>query len=250
MKPRADQSTSSTSSDAHQATSLPNIVIVGRPNVGKSLLFNRLVGKPTAIVHAQPGMTLDFQRLPVDIDGRRAWLLDTGGSAGEEDEWTPLIAAQMRRACDMADFFLLVVDARRGIIGGDSVLAHRLRARYKKPWWLVVNKAEHMDAAVAVSDFHSLGAAAAFAVSAKTTQGIPNLKEAISTAIGGGGQRPLATAAAKDHDNADTSDRADGELVTPGGATNFVGSRHGCSAHDFISRGTRSLAASFPISTR
>ena len=93
----------------------PTLVIVGRPNVGKSLLFNRLLGRRAALVHDEPGMTLDF--LSEDFclpDGRTVNLVDTGGVMGEEDDWTVLVKKQMKLAVECADVLLFVTDARTG----------------------------------------------------------------------------------------------------------------------------------------
>ena len=165
---------------AAPAADLANVVIVGRPNVGKSLLFNRLLRQRHALVHGAPGMTLDFlrERLPLG-NGRSVWLADTGGVRGEEDEWTPLISAQMQHAAQDADLFLLVVDGRKGLVSGDAELARALRRRHT-PWWLLVNKAEGMEAAAALADFHQLGSATALTLSAKHGSGLQTLRQQLA----------------------------------------------------------------------
>lgn len=162
------------------ALDLASVVIVGRPNVGKSLLFNRLLRRRDALVHGAPGMTLDFlrERLPLS-NGRTVWLTDTGGVSGEEDEWTALAGAQMRHAAQQADLFLLVVDGRKGLLSGDAELARTLRRRHI-PWWLLVNKSEGMEEAVALADFHSLGATAALTLSAKHGNGLDALRQQLA----------------------------------------------------------------------
>ena len=175
------------------AAKIPNIVIIGRPNVGKSLLFNRLLRRRRAIVHRAPGMTLDFikERLPLD-DDKTAWLIDTGGVAGEEDDWSALARRQTERAADIADGFIFVTDALCGRQPGDAELAEWLRRRWNAPWLLVVNKAENMPMASACADFYQLGAPRILAVSAKTNDGIDDLRDALGEWLS-----PAAAAAAE-----------------------------------------------------
>lgn len=156
----------------------PNIVIVGRPNVGKSLLFNRLLRRRQALVHGQPGMTLDFLREAWQLpNGRAAWLVDTGGVRGESDDWTPLAEAQMQRAAKAADLLLLVADYKAGVLAGDAELAAQLR-RQDAPWWVLVNKAEFASAAAA--EFYSLGAEVTLPLSAKHGSGMDELRQRLA----------------------------------------------------------------------
>ena len=155
---------------------MKTVVIIGRPNVGKSLLFNRLLRQRCALVYRQPGMTLDFlrERLPLAAE-QAVWLVDTGGIGGD-DEWSAVTERQMRLAAAQADLFLFVVDYRSGLTAGDNECARFLR-RQNTPWWLVINKAEHTEAAVAAAEFHSLGAATMVAVSAKAGSGLEALRQ-------------------------------------------------------------------------
>ena len=165
----------------------PTIVIVGRPNVGKSLLFNRLLGNKRALVHAKPGMTLDFLRERVVLpNDKTAWLVDTGGVGGEEDSWTPLAHEKMWQAAAGADLLLLVVDAVAGLMPGDVELAAILRC-HAAPWLLVVNKAENQLPEIAVADFHALGGPRGIAVSAKQGGGLAALRATLAEHAADGG---------------------------------------------------------------
>ena len=157
---------------------LKTLVIVGRPNVGKSLLFNRLLRRRQALVHNTPGMTLDYlcERLVFD-NGGTAWLTDTGGMLGEEDEWTPLIRQQTERANEQADGLIVVVDAKTGCLPNDMWLVRELRRRWNVPLLLVVNKSENLSVETACADFHELGISSMCAVSAKSGGGIATLMD-------------------------------------------------------------------------
>ncbi|MGI9337148.1 MAG: ribosome biogenesis GTPase Der [Gammaproteobacteria bacterium] len=153
------------------------IAIVGRANVGKSMLFNRLCGKADAIVHARPGMTLDIiaARLPnADIT-----LWDTAGIAGEDDDsgFAKLAKRQTANAIKTAAAAILVVDAREGVRPADAELLRQLRRR-GIPRFFVVNKSEGLPAPF--GDFYALGEAQMFAVSAKRGDGCAALAAALS----------------------------------------------------------------------
>lgn len=159
----------------------PLVVIVGRPNVGKSLLFNRLRGQRDSIVHASPGMTLDYLSGPVMLpDGARIDLADTGGIAGEEGEWSDAAAERMRSIAERADAFLVVVDARAGWRHGDGEVLDLLRRSWpSRPRILTVNKAEGMPAAQACSDFYAVKEDM-IAVSARRGDGLVALRRKIA----------------------------------------------------------------------
>lgn len=160
----------------------PVIVLVGRPNVGKSHLFNRLLGRRAALVHAKPGMTLDYLRERYTPPGARPmWLTDTGGQQGETDQWSPIITQQAAIASETADLFLLVTDFQTGLMAGDKELAQHLRRR-RIPWLVLANKAEHAPAPdIAAAEFYALGAARVMAVSAKKGDGLAALEQHIAT---------------------------------------------------------------------
>src|SRR3954465_2819092 len=158
---------------------LPNVAILGRPNVGKSALFNRLVGRKIAIVHDQPGITRD--RLPATCTrGERSFTLwDTGGifGAGESE-----LIQQVRHAAEKAlresDLLLFVVDGKQGLSPVDDDLARMLR-KSQKPVVLVVNKIDTEKHDPLAAEFDSLGFDKIISVSAEHDRGISELLDAI-----------------------------------------------------------------------
>ncbi len=145
--------------------SLPVVALVGRPNVGKSALFNRLVGQHSAIVSEEAGTTRDRHFGRVEWNGRAFWLVDTGGLA--DDENVPMnveIRKQVRQAIDEADLMLFVVDARVGAHPSDSRIVDLLRES-GKPFLLVANKVDD-PASTDYYDFYRLGAGDPVPVSA------------------------------------------------------------------------------------
>src|SRR5436190_8971408 len=163
--------------------SVGTVAIVGRPNVGKSALFNRLVGRNIAIVHDQPGITRDRLAAP-STRGRRPFTVwDTGGigGAGETE-----LTAQVRLAADAAmresDVILFVVDAQAGLNPIDQDLAKFLR-KSKRPVVLVVNKVDHEKHEPLESDFAQLGFDNSIAISSAHGRGIPSLLEAIDALL-------------------------------------------------------------------
>lgn len=163
---------------------LPRVAVVGRPNVGKSRLFNRLCGRRIAIVHDQPGVTRDV--IAADIDGY-VTLLDTGG-IGMEPEMTPpeLQAAteeQVAFSIQAANLILFVVDGQEGCTPLDLILAGKLRA-YDKSIILVVNKVDVPDHEERVGEFYQLGLGEPQVVSAEHGHGMEELWQAIETKIG------------------------------------------------------------------
>ncbi|MFN2343825.1 MAG: ribosome biogenesis GTPase Der, partial [Desulfonatronovibrio sp.] len=138
---------------------LPYVVIAGRPNVGKSTLFNRLIRKNKAITHDRPGVTRDRLYEVVRIDGRELFaLVDTGGLVMDHrDEVESEIFAQTAEAIEMADLILLVVDGRQGATRLDEQLAEMLR-QSNKPVHLAVNKVDGEEKSALLSaDFYSFG---------------------------------------------------------------------------------------------
>jgi len=164
-------------------TTMPNVAIIGRPNVGKSALFNRLVGRKIAIVHDQPGITRD-RLSAVCLRGDRPFTLwDTAGAlgAGESD-----LAAQARRAAEEAlggsDLLLFVVDAKQGLSPIDQELARLLR-KSQRPIVLVINKIDDPKHENLAADFASLGFDNAVSISAEHGRGISELLDAISALL-------------------------------------------------------------------
>lgn len=167
---------------------LPLVVLLGRPNVGKSTLFNRLVGRREAIVADRPGVTVDRLERACDLgEGVRCLLVDTGGiGAGEREQLTAWIEREAEAALALADLVLLVVDAQAGPLPADEALADRLR-RAQVPVLPVANKAENPDLAHA---FHALGLGAPVAVSALHGHGIARLRARMRALLPSRGQAP------------------------------------------------------------
>jgi GTP-binding protein len=163
----------------------PLIAIVGRPNVGKSTLFNRLVGGRPALVHGTPGLTRDRRYGECDYFGAEMRVVDTGGL--DPDAARDVIGAgihrQAMRAIGEADALLLVVDGRAGLSAVDQELAGELRATGKLVF-LAVNKIDHPTRDDLVHEFHALGLGPPYPVSAAHGRGIDPLLEAIAAAVG------------------------------------------------------------------
>jgi len=159
----------------------PTVAIVGRPNVGKSTLFNRLVGRRQAIVHDQPGVTRDRLVGTADLEtGRPVHWVDTGGLMFEDD---PLgLNAQVRLAVEQSDAVLLVVDGREGLMPGDQRAAEELRP-LGKPVLVVVNKGESRTGADAVGEFYRLGFSPPLVVSAEHGLGLGELRERLGAVL-------------------------------------------------------------------
>jgi GTPase len=122
--------------------SLPTVVVVGRPNVGKSTLFNRIIGNQAAIVEDRPGVTRDRKELEAEWLGHRFNLVDTGGWLPGGNELDEKVSRQVEAAVKTADVVLFVVDASVGLTDDDESVAHWLR-RIKSPVLLVANKADN-----------------------------------------------------------------------------------------------------------
>jgi GTP-binding protein len=135
---------------------LPVIALVGRPNVGKSTLFNRLTGTRDALVADWPGLTRDRQYGIGKLGSAPYVIVDTGGISGLEAGVEHLMERQVRLAIDEADHILLLVDARDGCTPGDFAIVEYLR-RLDKRVSLVVNKSDGMDVHLASAEFHALG---------------------------------------------------------------------------------------------
>ncbi len=154
---------------------LPTLVLVGRPNVGKSTLFNRLTGTRDALVHDMPGMTRDRHYGRGRLGGKPYLVVDTGGL---EPIATDGILAEMARqtlqAIDEADAIIFMVDGRAGLTPQDKVIADRLR-RARCPVLLAVNKAEGMNRSVVTAEFHELALGEPVAISGAHGDGISDL---------------------------------------------------------------------------
>jgi GTP-binding protein len=135
---------------------LPVVALVGRPNVGKSTLFNRLTRSRDALVADYPGLTRDRQYGKAEVEEHPFIVIDTGGIEGNEKGIDALMAEQSLIAIDEADAVLFMVDARAGLTSADQGIASHLRKQDKKIF-LVANKVDGIDADSAVADFYSLG---------------------------------------------------------------------------------------------
>ncbi|MFP5409414.1 MAG: ribosome biogenesis GTPase Der [Gammaproteobacteria bacterium] len=154
---------------------LPTLVLVGRPNVGKSTLFNRLTGTRDALVHDMPGMTRDRHYGRGRLGGKPYLVVDTGGLEPVAKEGIMAeMARQTLQAIDEADAVIFMVDARAGLTPQDKVIADRLR-RASCPVLLAVNKAEGMNRAVVTAEFHELGLGEPLAISGAHGDGIADL---------------------------------------------------------------------------
>jgi GTPase len=157
---------------------VPQIVIVGRPNVGKSSLFNWLAGKRLAIVDPTAGVTRDRMTHLIDIKGRFGELVDTGGMGIEDaDNLTDLVEGQIQMAVDSASLILFVVDTREGIVPLDQEVSKRLRY-VNPPVLLVANKTDHAGLESQADDFYKFGRKV-IRVSAKENRGKDELLEEI-----------------------------------------------------------------------
>ena len=160
-------------------TRLPNIAIVGRPNVGKSALFNRLAGRKIAIVHDQPGITRDRLSATCTRSERPFTLWDTGGIVGAgESELTQEVQLVAENALRESDLLLFVVDGKEGLSPVDGELARMLR-RWHKPVVLVINKIDNEKHDPLAAEFDSLGFENVISVSAEHNRGISELLDAI-----------------------------------------------------------------------
>ena len=166
-------------------STIPTIAIVGRPNVGKSTLFNRIVGSRRAIVGDEPGITRD--RLYGDAEwlGHKLRIVDTGGILPEDKDLIPVeIFRQARVALEEAAAIVMVVDGRSELAAPDLELVRLLR-KANRPVFLAVNKVDSEKQAGLIDDFHRLGIGAMFPISAEHGRGIDDLLDAVVEALPG-----------------------------------------------------------------
>jgi GTP-binding protein len=153
---------------------IPVVAIVGRPNVGKSTLFNCFTSSRAALVSDFPGMTRDRQYGEADIEDHRFIVIDTGGITDEKDDINKLTVEQSLQAVTEADKVLFLVDGRAGITAADLEIAEKLRS-FKKTIYLVVNKTEGLDDDLATAEFYKFGFGKPIPIAASHKSGIADL---------------------------------------------------------------------------
>jgi len=157
----------------------PIVAIVGRPNVGKSTLFNRLIGERRAIVEDTPGITRDRMYGHSDWGGREFTVVDTGGlGLGEDDPYGRHIQEQAEIAMEEADLVLFLVDSRDGLTPADEEVAEFFR-KSGRPILLVVNKADNQRLEADAHEFHALGLGEMYTVSSHSGRGVGDLLDAV-----------------------------------------------------------------------
>ncbi len=160
-------------------STLPVVVIVGRPNVGKSTLFNRLVRKRVAVVEDTPGITRDRLYAETEWNGRRFQVVDTGGIVfGEEDPLSEQIQIQANVALEEADIVLFMTDTVVGVNPDDQDLANKLRP-IDKPVLVVVNKADNPQRDDFANEFYRLGLGEVYPVSGLHGRGVADLMDVV-----------------------------------------------------------------------
>ncbi|MGH9530535.1 MAG: ribosome biogenesis GTPase Der, partial [Terriglobales bacterium] len=165
------------------ATGVPTLAIVGRPNVGKSTLFNRIVGSRRAIVGDEPGITRDRLYGEAAWRGRRLRIVDTGGIIPEDKDFIPSeIYRQAKVALAEADAVIMVIDGRTEVTGPDLELA-RLMIRGGKPLFLAVNKIDSDKQERMADEFHRLGIRKLFPISAEHGRGVDDLLDSVFVAL-------------------------------------------------------------------
>jgi GTPase len=163
---------------AELSSPLPTLAILGRPNVGKSTFFNRIIGRRQAIVEDLPGVTRDRHYATTDWRGRTFLLIDTGGLDPEATTgMLALVRRQTEEAINEADVLICVFDGREGLIPLDETIVERLR-KQKKPVLYAVNKVDTSGGNALINEFYRLGISPFYPISAEQGQGIAELLDA------------------------------------------------------------------------
>ena len=193
---------------APAATGVPTIAIVGRPNVGKSTLFNRIVGSRRAIVGDEPGITRDRLYGNAEWEGRQLRIVDTGGILPEDKDFIPSeIFRQARVALDEAAAIIMVVDGRSELAGPDLELVRLLR-KANRPLFLAVNKIDSEKQSGLMADFHRLGIEQMFPISAEHARGVDDLLDAVVAKL----PKDLDTEAAESGDETPAEEQPPSEI--------------------------------------
>ena len=170
----------------------PTVVLAGRPNTGKSTLFNRITGKRRSIVAPVAGTTRDVLSASASWKDRTFTLVDTGGLFGATtDPLHALVVEHGLKALESADVFVFVLDAREGLVPGDEEIARKLRAT-GKPIILAANKTDDRRARARVLEFHHMGFDAVLEVSAEHGDGVYELLDEVLERLPAGGHAPEA----------------------------------------------------------
>src|SRR3954470_6275131 len=179
---------------------LPSVVLIGRPNVGKSTLFNKMIGSRRAIVAPIAGTTRDSLAFPVSWQGSTFQLADTGGLYGaSEDPLHDLVVQQGQRAIASADLLIFLTDGQEGLATGDETIAREIRET-GLPIIFVVNKTDDKRARAAVPEFYQLGFEPVLEISAEHGNGVGDLLDEIIERLGAKGRD-----AKTDEDTADAA---------------------------------------------
>jgi GTP-binding protein len=194
--------------------SRPIVALVGRPNVGKSTLFNRLAGRRAAIVEDVPGVTRDRNYADVEWAGRALSVVDTGGFEPDSpDRLVAQVKAQAQLAVDEAAAVVLVVDGREGLTAVDRSVADLLR-RSGKPLFVAVNKLDsaQAEAAAPLAEFFELGFGDVLQVSAEHGRGVGDLADAVVARLGLGPAAPAPEETAEEGSEVSEADRPRGDV--------------------------------------
>ena len=201
----------STSTLASTAAGISTVAIVGRPNVGKSTLFNRIVGSRRAIVGDEPGITRDRLYGDAEWRGRRLRLVDTGGIIPEDRDFIPAeIFRQARVAFDQAAAIVMVVDGRAELAAPDFELVRLLR-KTGRPLFLAVNKVDTIKQQSLPDEFHRLGIRTMFPVSAEHGRGVDDLLDAILKILPAEPQNPETAESRRANDQSLTDNASNHE---------------------------------------
>lgn len=185
----------------------PVIALVGRPNVGKSTLFNRLTRSHDAIVANMPGLTRDRQYGEGSFNDKSFIVIDTGGITGYEEGIDFEMASQSLQAIDEASICLFLVDAKDGVTPDDEKIVDYLR-KHNKSSYLVVNKVDGLDPDQACAEFYSLGMSEVFPITATQGRGVNSLL------------REIVSSAGTDDSDIDDNDKIDGIKIAIAGRPN------------------------------
>jgi len=164
---------------------LPNVAIIGFPNVGRSTLFNRLLRERKSLVHSLPGMTRDQVSSFCDLDAKKFVLVDTGGFYDSaQDPISSLVREKAKQAAEKADLVLFVLDGKRELLPAEEELYFSLK-KLNKPVFVVVNKIDTPAEEAKLGDYYRLGAEKIFAISAEHKRNLESLESSLIEVLPG-----------------------------------------------------------------